>query len=744
MKINQLVETYKYADQVADLIKAGLVPGAGRAPVSARGQITEIGSLLPQRSSINDPFKDVKEFGDVNFLGGSLTPKSPLDKLYATKEVADAIIMGNEIARNIPAFYQKYLLLQGHTRAAKTVFSPVAIVRNFLGAGWMAIGAGYMNPRFLREGWNVGKDMLKQGDAGLRAEIEKQMHLGINQSGIEVGTYREVLKLVSEPDFFLMRSPYMHNKKSLVDKAKQLNISATKFYQSMDDMWKAFAFHNEKRMNRQIMIDQGKDPDKIVQSFLSGDDVLVEITALDKLASSKVAQHMQNYAGVPQFVRSMRLLPMADFLAFTTELARTQYHIWKTSLTDIREGAKMMRESENPFSGTAKGRAQFDLGMHRLGSVIAAQSAAPALAATSATALGMDEKLKKAKYTIKQGLEFFDADFDKGSDYSYFFFDKPDEKGQGKRVNISYVNPWAQFKDPITAGLQALKEGENIDDKIFNAMEQTFWEPVRQTLGPSMLAASIADLWSNTDRYRQPIFTGGMKKKQKLLTGVLKFLEPFEPGVIKLGRDIHTSLSNVPTGKEYGVKEGKTLRKREFSDEMWGLSGFKPKHYNISQSLGFKIGNIKNKMSEAGDVFKDAVREQAPMNIGELVDAYTQSLEKEYSYAKDMYDVFEHARSAGMSDRAIINAITKDGLFNRNLDKALYRNMMRGIYTPKPPVTTNIKKWVRDTENQGGSPPPLQEARKDLMIVYNNFRNAPTKPEEPVELLDMSQFQISN
>ena len=82
----------------------------------------------------------------------------------------------------------------------------------------------------------------------------------------------------------------------------------------MDDMWKQYAFLNEKGTYRQVLADKGIDPDRVVRTFNTGDGKLVRITELDEYAANEVAKHMQNYAGVPQFVRTARLLPAADFL----------------------------------------------------------------------------------------------------------------------------------------------------------------------------------------------------------------------------------------------------------------------------------------------------------------------------------------------------------------------------------------------------------------------------------------------
>ena len=95
----------------------------------------------------------------------------------------------------------------------------------------------------------------------------------------------------------------------------------------MDDAWKQFAFMNEKGNMRQILKDRGENPDEIVRRFMSGDGQEITITRLDEAASEAVNNHMQNYANVPKFIKAVRIAPAADFLAFKSEIIRTQKNI---------------------------------------------------------------------------------------------------------------------------------------------------------------------------------------------------------------------------------------------------------------------------------------------------------------------------------------------------------------------------------------------------------------------------------
>ena len=733
MRLGQTVEQGNYEKEIADLVNAGLIEGAG-APTVAKGvgrEMVELQSKLPTRGSINDPFaREVSEEGI----------QSPLTGMYAHKEIADAILNGNEISWKIPKALQGYLALQGHTRAAKTVWSPTAIARNFLGAAWMSIGAGYMRPAALKEIAKVAKGLSTFSDEALNAEIEKGIALGYLQSGTDIGAFRAALKDAGDDSFWDLTNSAYKSKKGLTARAKQLNTRAVKLYQSMDDMWKQFAFMNEKATYRQVLVDQGIDPEQIVRKFRTGDGIEVSITRLDEYASNQVSKHMQNYAGVPQFVRAMRLLPAADFLAFTTEMLRTQKNIIKTAFGDMREGRKLMALKqpatemvqdaegnmvERVIAGQLKGQAQAKAGERRLGSVIAAQSAAPALALASSMAWGMEDKAvdengKELPFTIREGFEAFDQPWEKGSTFLYLGAPK---NGKVRRLNLSYLNPWAQLMDPIRAGMRALSSGADPDLAVDDAIVESVWRPLKETFGPSMLAESIANIAFNRDNYGREIFAEGDSAGQNFRSGVETMYKAFEPGLFKSMGDV-AGAYNLP-GQEFGVT--RSGRKVYAGDQWMGLLGVKPQEIDIKDTLGFKVNDIKRDMGASGKTFQRAYRQRTPITATELSDSYAEGLAKEYEKAREMHLLLTKAMSLGLSKQQIINAVSDDGLFSNRLDKRLLLNLMdRGVFVPAPPKMGEVYKWGLSTKKRTGSMPPIREAQRDIFDIYRSYVGSET------------------
>ena len=714
MKLNQTLANFDYEQGIAKLVEKNEIPNASRLPGGPR--TVELGSRLPQVGGVNDPLKRIPVEG-TDYT-------EPLKGIRATPEVASAIEMGNEIGRTQNKFLQQFLLLQGHTRSAKTVWSPTAIARNFLGAGWMSMGAGYLRPSALKGMANVARGLSNISDDKLQDEIEKGISLGYIQSGTDLGAFRGALKDASEESFWKMQSPLYREKNNIINRAKQLNTSAVKFYQSMDDMWKQFAFLNEKQNYRKVLEDQGINPDEVIttRTFRGGSGKNIKITRLDEYAAEQVNNHMQNYGGVPQFVRRARLFPIADFLAFTTEIIRTQKNIIKNSFKDMREGRAMMAKGERDAQGQLKGKAQLAVGQRRLGSMIAAQSVAPALGATSAVVTGLDEKVKledgkEAPYTIREGMAKFDPDFDQGA--SYIYLGKPKD-GKGKKINIDYINPWAKTQQPLKAAIAAYNQGEYVDGVVDDVFDAAIINPLKETFGVSMLGEAAANIFQNVDQFGRPITGKTDTRLEKIGKNISVLAQAFEPGFVKTGRDLMTSMNLE--GQDFGVRKGRSGRRLYLNDELAGLTGVKPKYYDINKALRYKVNDVIGNMSEAGKIFSNAVAQMQPQTEDEIVNAYSESLEKQYAQATKLFEVISAAKSTGMNNADIYKAMTSGGFFPKGMSNETLQNMIKkGVYIPKPPIRSDVLKYQEIIKRETEQEPKFKDAKDRLIEVYKSY-----------------------
>jgi hypothetical protein len=752
MKLNQVIAAHKYESEIGELIRRGLIEGAGTAPSITGGRVTELTSRLPATKGAVRK----KSAAEVASEEEGLT--SPLKGLYGTKEVADAVLYGNEITRFTDSFNDnvlfrgltQYLALQGHTRLAKTVYSPGSIARNFLGAGWMSFGAGYFRPGHIKAMAKIARGLASQSDEQINADIEKATYLGYHQSGvIGPASVKAALKDAGEVSSWTLNNPMYRGGQSFKNKAKKANMSAIKFYQAMDDVWKRFGFLNEKDNYRQVLVDRAHvarvrrqagqeisfedeqlldafrkqggdvyDPEQdVVHTFKSGDGLTVNITRLDRLAADEVARHMQNYAGVPQYVRFMRLAPAADFLAFTTELARTMKNIWVDSAKDIVEGTKLMREGIVLPDGTLAGRRQRNVGATRLGFQIAAQGSASALAAGSVMLVGLDPEEADA-------IETFGQDYEKGAQWLYLGEQKD---GAGRRLNMSWLNPYAGATDWLRAGMREMGKGPEVEGKVLRAIDDAILGPVYNMLGPSMIAEATLNNIMNVDSYGNKLIKDIDNWDQEAAKRFGQVWQAYEPGIIRDAENIYKSIVDRPEGQEYAAKKGKEGRKFKTSDQLTGLIGVKPQYYDIKPQMGYEIAKHKRNMGDAKKIFSNIIQDKSPTTINELTEAYSESLDKQFREARRIFDVFTRAEEAGLSKTQIRSALSKGGIFDSALDKKIVLNMInKGRFIPPSPVSGDAFRWVHYAKSEGMSPPPVKEALKELMQIYKSYLGAET------------------
>ena len=770
------IETYNYEKEVSRLIDLSEITGAAKYKTGSSDMTASLRSVLPDAGNQDTSIQRIKELNEEalknNYSDEELRIRTlqiletesginkPLGGYEAYPEVAEAIRMNNELSPIKRNIFRNYLQFQGYARAAKTVYSPSAVARNFMGSGMMALGAGYMKPSKLGGIIDIAKALSSDsGNEELEKMMSKGLALGFIQSGTDFNALKGALADASNKDFFTFQSPLYKSGEQLTKHAKKFNTSAVKLYQGMDDVWKQFAFLNERDMQRQTLLDKGINPDDVVRTIRTSTGAEVPITRLDEEAARLVGDHMQNYANVPILVKKFRRLPLADFLAFKTEIARTSKNIIKNAYNDMRDGSEIMQKGEqavdqngNP-TGLLKGQHQRNEGRKRLGSAIATIGSVPALTATSAYLMGMDKSVKDTGYSKSEGMErILSTDYSRGNNYLNF---GTDQNGKGRRINLSYINPWAAGSDMITAAVRALDEGENVDGALKKASIDGIVKPIIDTFSPSMVASVISNIYQDQNEYGQPIYNDKDSSLDYLKTTAGEIYKAFEPGGFKSARDIVTSIDNTTPkqlkAKEwidaepfaldmYGIKKGKTGTKKYLQDQLTGLAGIKPEAYDLNVIFPLKLKSLERKKRDTIRTFKDVYQNRAKTTVQELVDGYRKSLENNYSYAKDVNDLIQQYKAAASKKvngktvvpgpASITRVITRGGLFQDRLDRNLLMRIIKGKFLPKEPNIQDIKKWARDTKKETGTSPPVDEAFKEIINLYRQYLVEDLNPQQ--------------
>ena len=130
----------------------------------------------------------------------------------------------------------------------------------------------------------------------------------------------------------------------------------------MDDVWKIYSFLAERKRYEAILVEDPKilgftnrlnnrgekipiSPHDTKYTIRNADNKEIPVSYLDDYAAMMVRRHMDNYGEVAQIFKLGRRLPTNDFLAFKVEQIRTIRNIVKTSMDDINEGNKLLKET---------------------------------------------------------------------------------------------------------------------------------------------------------------------------------------------------------------------------------------------------------------------------------------------------------------------------------------------------------------------------------------------------------------
>ena len=694
-------------DQVGPLTPEQALTKEG-LPIVRRGSKGQY--TIPVRSLASDP--------DIEGLD------RPLENLWTTKEFQDIIEQGTEIYQPLTKgplaqLYNSFLIGKATTQLAKTAYSIASVARNFYGAGMSALGNGYISPRPLIEASRAFRQLAFEPPEYARQKIEKMTLLGVLDTDVRIQSMIGLAKDIDK-DFFITGITKYIPKKGQIINRKVLDT-----YQAADNYWKWFAFLNEQRRYKQVLIDKGIDPNKVVRTFRSQGKT-VNVTALDEYAAKMVRENMHNYGETSRLVKYARKSPLTDFVSFRTEMIRSSKNILKNAIKDLKEGSAQMKLGQRNPDGSLKGIAQFKAGVLRMGGASAAVTSTLGISLGSAYAMGLNEFIKGTGFTKKEGIEHFDPEYNQGSDYLYL---SSDDNGKGRRFNLSYIDPWAMFKQPVQAVIRAFQTGDDPDralDKATNIVTRQFFE----SIGPSILTQALFDIWRNQDEFGREI-TKDQGVVKDTANRLARLWEAFEPGTVSTARRIYESRTKGGY-KSSGIK----LNPR---DELYGIGGIRPEEYDISKSFNFKNIEPTQVLNNADKYYKKSFRDYRGTEPQEFVNLYKEAQDKKFKAAQDIWKNIQAARAAGLNNAAIYKAVTKDGYFKKNFTKQfIYALVNDGKFIPDEPENKTLRKWqalIGRTNKEAIQ--GLPEARKDLWTIYKQYRKLPLTTYEE-ESLDHS------
>lgn len=518
-----------------------------------------------------------------------------------------------------------YLKANGFSKFAKTVLSVQTQVRNLLGNGSFLVANGYI---FSPDGITALNKLktLALPSAGTQLGINKSKEfrdynakltrLGILGQSVfanEMESYFKDANVNTAADFL-----DNHVTKGL----KAIARGATSLYQLGDAIPKIVAFEVELSRLRKAYPTQ-------------------PLSKLEPMAADKVLNLLPTYSRIPRLGNVLRSQPFVGaFISFPLEVVRTGYNLLGTINDELR--------SDNPAVRQA--------GAYRLAGTMMASIGFSAVAAGIAAAMGIDDDEDKA-------IRKLDAPWDK---YATKLYLGRDEKGNVNQVNLSYVDPYNYFRDPIIA---LMKMDGTWDQKLLESVKTAF-QPL---YGEQILSGKVLDIARNTKGT-----TGGrvynpeadLASKASAISAHM--FDAFNIGTFTSSIRIYKGLTGqvTQTGRAYDPA----------LETIATLTGQRVVSLDPRQSLGFAARKFSNRLNDATGIFTAAYYDRSNVSNEARMEAYKQMSRSRKEIFNDTAGTISAAMKLGVSRGEVMRILKEQGVSMDN-SRALLSGLV-AVYKP--------------------------------------------------------------
>ena len=594
----------------------------------------------------------------------------------------------------LKAAYTGLIRAKGFTQYGKTVLSPITQIRNVTSAALFALAQGNVGKGAnLFESIRLVIDDIKKltpdaqlkelkelqslGVVGTQAELQEIRRLinkgtavsRFSEGGSQVGRgFAEKLSQSRGGDFLL----------SAGKKIKGFTGRAEDLYQGGDDIWKIYNFKFEQAKLKNALRGMGDEAaGKYVTSkgFNNVDDFI------KAEAADIVRNNVPNYNLAPEFIRSLRVLPIGNFIAFP-------YEIIRTGTNTVTRGLKELA-SEIPDIQK--------IGLRRL-------------MGASTTYVGFPMALSELAYSlsgvsedeIKAYQRSLGAPWEKNA---RLIPTGRDKDGLPTYINYSYTNPYDMLGGFINGAINKFTEAQSLGKDTSVAVAEAGWEALSELVSPfteeSIAFAALRDVLP-TDKFGRggQTVTGSIiyKDRESLGDKIAKGFThvvgtmlptsatPFDVrgGEIQVGRFTRSLVSATGLNDVTGISPlDRQKRERQLAGELVrAFTGVTESTMAPEQGIKFKGYEFSQARRSTAGIFNRIARRGNLNSSDEILDAFNKANEAKFRVSNEFYKNIEDFRTIGMSDRAIKKVLKEAGVGG-------FKDLMRGKYDP-----FNIAKFV--------------------------------------------------
>src|SRR6056300_1939844 len=633
---------------------------------------------------------------DVAAKGGSI---NPLNELYTTPGMAKALegtSLAFDNAGMLGQLYQSLVLYpKGLSQVAKTILSPVTHVRNFVSAGAFATANGIIpDGQAIKTAYQALQTPLK-GTRQQNDLYEELLKLGVVNSNVRLGDLTRLLEDVNFGETMTSDKGL----RMLLKPLSKLKSVSQDLYTAEDDFWKIFSWAMEKSRLESNMLAKGIKRGDVVKR--NGLDLTIDDEFFKQEAADIVRNNIPNYDYVSDFVKSLRKLPIGNFVSFPAEIARTGTNIVRRALREINETITLADGTVvKPFETIGYTR------LFGFGTTVAAVPYAT-------------QKAFQAIYDVtdeeREAIRRYVADWSKNST----ILPIKDKDGNFKYIDFSHANAYDTLVRPVQTVINAVADGRTDEDGIMDDfLKGTFTsmaEFAQPFISEAIWTEAVTDLLVRGGRTREGFQVFNPQdlpgdKATKIMQHLVKAQMPFSFEQLKrLDRSIE-SVDVLTKGKfdEYG-------QTFEFGDEFQGLFGFREVKVNPSRSLDFKVANYQRGVRESRQLFTREALRGGPIEPKDILDSYINANRALFDVRKNFKADLDAARTLNISDDAFRSSTGR--LSNVEVN-TIDNNRFRPIN-----ISPDVRQAFRENAEKLGLPDPLDTALDAIIDIQTQMRD---------------------
>jgi len=628
--------------------------------------------------------------------GGSV---NPLNELYTTSGMAKALegtSLSFDKAGMLGQLYQSLILYpKGLSQIAKTILSPVTHVRNFVSAGAFATANGIIpDGQAIKTAYQALQTPLK-GTRQQNDLYEELLKLGVVNSNVRLGDLTRLLEDVNFGETMTSDKGL----RMLLKPLSKLKSVSQDLYTAEDDFWKIASWAMEKTRIEKALANKGVTRGMSIKR--NGVDVVVDDQFFKQEAADIVKNNIPNYDYVSDFVKSLRKLPIGNFVSFPAEIVRTGTNIVRRGLREINETIELADGTTiKPFESIGYTR------LFGFGTTVAAVPYAT-------------QKAFQAIYDVtdeeREALRRYVADWSKNST----LLPIKNKDGSFQYVDFSHANAYDTLIRPVQTIINAVADGRTDEDGLMDdfiagtfASMSEFAQPF---ISESIWTEAVADLLARGGRTRDGFQVFNPQdlpgdKAYKIMGHLVKAQMPFSFEQLKrLDRSIE-SVDVITKGKF--DKYGQTF---EFGDEFAGLFGFRAVNVNPDRAINFKIADYQRGVRESRSLFTREALRGGPIEPRDIVDSYINANRSLFEVRKNFKKDIDAARILNISDDEFRTAVGR--LSNVDVN-TIDNNIFRPIN-----ISPEIRRAFAQNAEKIGEVNPLESASNVISSIADQMRN---------------------